>query len=302
MTVYKVIDFDVVFISYDEPNCEDNFSLLKKTIPSIKRVHKVKGFDAAHKAAGELSETHRLFTIDGDNVVDPEFFNQTLEIDDEVQKDYVFSWSGRNNVNGLRYGNGGMKCWPKHIIINMHSHENASNDTSKVDFCWDLKYFQMNDSYCETRINGSPFQAFRSGFREGVKMTLDRGDRIKPEEFNRRLAGINRKRLAIWCSVGMDSMHGDWCIFGARLGCIETMLNGFDINQIADYDWFDQFWNDIKLKYGKKEKRLSEIKKIGDALRAKCHFEIADLNAHQSIFFKSVYENPQRKGLMIPED
>ena len=32
----------------------------------------------------------------------------------------------------------------KEVIIDMHSHENATEGTSKVDFCWDLQYFQMN--------------------------------------------------------------------------------------------------------------------------------------------------------------
>ena len=34
--------------------------------------------------------------------------------------------------------------------------------------------------------SGSPFQAFR-GYREGVKMSLDEGKTVDPEEFKKRI-------------------------------------------------------------------------------------------------------------------
>ena len=36
---YKVSDFDVVYISYDEPNAEKNWADLKSKCPWAKRVH-----------------------------------------------------------------------------------------------------------------------------------------------------------------------------------------------------------------------------------------------------------------------
>ena len=66
---YPISDFDVIYISYDEPNAEKNWADLLSKCPWAKRVHGVKGFDAAHNKAGEISETHRLVTVDGDNTV-----------------------------------------------------------------------------------------------------------------------------------------------------------------------------------------------------------------------------------------
>ena len=40
----------------------------------------------------------------------------------------VISWAGKNEVNGLVYGNGGIKCWPKDVVMNMRTHENALGD------------------------------------------------------------------------------------------------------------------------------------------------------------------------------
>ena len=50
----KVIEFDVVFLSYDEPNADLHYADLCNKVPWAKRVHGVKGSDAAHKAAAEL--------------------------------------------------------------------------------------------------------------------------------------------------------------------------------------------------------------------------------------------------------
>ena len=46
--------YDVVFLSYDEPNAEENYQHLLSIRPKAKRVHGVKGSDAAHKACAEL--------------------------------------------------------------------------------------------------------------------------------------------------------------------------------------------------------------------------------------------------------
>ena len=93
--------FDVIFISYDEDNCEENWADLVSKIPWAKRVHGVYGSDAAHKAAARESETERFIGIDGDNIVDPAFFDQKIDFDHEKFKDKVVSWSAKNAINGL---------------------------------------------------------------------------------------------------------------------------------------------------------------------------------------------------------
>ena len=49
MTNIKVLDCDIVFLSYDEPNAEKNYADLLTKVPYAKRVHGVEGSDAAHK-------------------------------------------------------------------------------------------------------------------------------------------------------------------------------------------------------------------------------------------------------------
>ena len=77
---YPISDFDVVYISYDEPNAEKNWADLLSKCPWAKRVHGVKGFDAAHNKAGEIAEKHRLVTVDGDNRVHEDFLSKQLTL------------------------------------------------------------------------------------------------------------------------------------------------------------------------------------------------------------------------------
>ena len=48
--------------------------------------------------------------------------------------------------NGLVYGNGGLKCWPRPHVLDMKTHE-ALDDEEGMEFCWKLNYIQLNDTF-----------------------------------------------------------------------------------------------------------------------------------------------------------
>lgn len=282
-------DIDIVFISYDEPNAEKNYSDLTSKVPWAKRVHGVKGSDSAHKAAARLSETERFITVDADNIIDPKFFNQEISLTSE-NRDCVFSWCGKNIINGLVYGNGGLKCWTKDFVLNMKTHENSDpNDNESVlEFCFDPKYYQMNECFSTSHINGSPFQAWRAGFREGVKMSLDRGQKI---ENIKTVWWQNYHRLLIWCNIGADVDNGLWAMYGARLGCYMTMCSDWDYTQVRDFEYLTHLWNEgIEFENNLQEKLLY----YGKELRNELGLEISDFDADASCFFKKVYINSPR--------
>ena len=108
MSLVPITEFDIIFISYDEPNADNNYADLLDKCPWAKRSHGVWGSDAAHKAAAAMSETDRFITIDADNIVREDFFNNELNMSRVTDTD-VISWAGKNTVNGLVYGNGGIK-------------------------------------------------------------------------------------------------------------------------------------------------------------------------------------------------
>ena len=293
---FRVVDYDIIYLSYDEPNAEQNFADLCSKVPWAERVHGVKGSDSAHKAAAEKSTTDRFITIDGDNRIRDDFLSQVINFDEDTDlTNKVISWTAENIINGLTYGNGGIKCWPKSHVLNMRTHENAPKDNphAQVDFCWDTEYVQMNGTYSMIYNNATPHQAWRAGFREGVKMALDQGVRPDYEGFKRN-HWKNLHRLYIWLMVGADVENGRWAIYGAREGLYKTMCTDWDYVNVRDFEWLNEYW-DQKGEFNEESMEL-DTNYLGEKLIEELNIPIAEdpLNAQQSVFFKSVYQNPVR--------
>jgi hypothetical protein len=319
MSLTSINEFDIIFISYDEPNADENYSDLLDKCPWAKRSHGVYGSDAAHKAAAEMSETDRFITVDADNIVDPDFFNVELDMGRITNMDVV-SWAGKNEINGLVYGNGGIKSWPRDLVLNMRTHENAPTDDprAQVDFCWNINYVQMNNIYCQVMNNGSPLQAWRAGFREGVKMGLVDGDVVDPSNLKKNVHRKNFQRLLTWMSVGEDVENGLWGVYGARLGCYMTNVvrQSWDWKNVRDFEWLNDFFktevfpdfeggDQMCVRTGmrwNKEKLLNETYEMGNELRSKLKLNIADMGPEGSRFFKEVYVNPIRMAPQVRED
>lgn len=289
----KVIDQDIIFLSYDEPNAEKNYADLLAKVPWAKRVHGVKGSDAAHKACAKLCETKYFVTVDGDNIIDPAFLEVEIDLEElGLDSSYVFSWCGKVHVNNLMYGNGGLKMWTPEFVNNMKTHENSDpNDTKGlVEFCFDNKYYQFNENYSESFTNASPFQAWRAGFREGVKMSLDQGDRVKDLK---TVWWQNYDRLLTWCNIGADVENGLWSIYGAREGAYLTNCTDWDYTNVRDFDWLTEQWN---TQYSKitNDMLRHEIAGLGETLKHECKLELFDPSVDSSKFFKRVYNNSPR--------
>jgi hypothetical protein len=298
---FRVADCDIVYLSYDEPNAEKNYADLLTKVPWAKRVHGVKGSDAAHKACAELSETDRFITVDGDNVINADFINQEINFEEHANlENSVISWCAKNQINGLMYGNGGLKCWPKEYVLNMRTHENAdpNNIHAQVDFCWDLQYIQMNSCYSVIHNNATPQQAWRAGFREGVKLALNRGERVAVNDFLTQTHWRCLHLLYVWLMVGTDVKNGLWSIYGARKGLFLTMCSDWDYVQVRDFEYLNDYWNRT-VETVNEENLAEEIEKLGGLLKHHLNIPIASkpLDAEQSQFFKSVYQPPTRKIL-----
>jgi len=323
MAFTSLNELDVIFISFDEDNYEENWADLLDKVPWAQHVHGVKGSDAAHKAAANLSSTDRFISVDADNIVDPQFFDMELDFNHPKLKGKAVSWAAKNYVNGLEYGNGGLKCWPKQYVLDMRTHENADSDDERnqVDFCWEGSYIQMSEQYSTTFPNGSPRQAFRAGFREGVKMSLNQGGKINPDDFRKIMWWGNYKRLITWCSVGVDVENGMWAMYGARLGCQMTNLTDWDYINVRDFDYLNNLWTDTVMPefktrpgpaYAEKcyktgyvydiKKLWNSVTDLGIELRKGLGMELAELDKIQSQFYKAAQYNVPRMGRMITEE
>lgn len=294
---------DVFYISYDEPNSDQNWHYIKNLVPEAQRIHGIKGFDAAYRTCAVNSKSQRFFTIDGDSELSPAF----LDLNGDVKSfpaDAILSWAARNSVNGLAYGNGGVKNWPRTTVLKMKTHEASETNAGAVEFCFLLNYILMPETLSVAKINCTPMQAFRAGFREGVKLCLERGNKPQGEPNDRALlrshvARENLDRLRIWCSVGADVENGLWSIYGARLGIWMTLGENWTFHLIRDYDWMRKFWEEkvwperrnLEQRIGALEEKLNHLYELG----------IVTFGADESVFFKSVYINPLRNGPMFKQ-
>lgn len=298
MNKIDVADLDCIYLSYDEPQKEEFWVKIKNMIPWAKRVDGVKGSDAAHKAAAEASTTERFVLIDGDNMPDPEFFNLTLELPNDEYARAVFRWRAKNHINGLMYGNGGLSSWTREFVMNMRTHENTDGrDETQVEFCYDPLYWPMYDCYSTTYPNGSAFHAWRAGFREGVKMCLNKSTKPTVAEFKDRVHHRNLDHLTIWHNVGRDVEHGIWAIAGARMGTYMTMLTDWDHVQVQSFDALEDLWRTV-------DQSNPELlaAKVAEELVNQLDLPINNMYEPESRFFKHHYRsNWHNRGAMVRE-
>ena len=293
-----VADLDVIYLSYDEPQKEEFWLKIQDMVPWAKRVDGVHGSDAAHKAAADASDTERFILIDGDNMPNPEFFNITLEITNS-NKNAQFRWRARNWVNGLYYGNGGMSSWTRTFVKNMRTHENTDGtDQTNIEFCFDPLYWPMHDCYSTTYINYTPRQAWRAGFREGVKMCTRNG--VPPKnraDFLTHVWPRNLRNMSIWQSIGRDVENGFYAILGARLGTHYMMLNtGWDHTDVRDFHKLNKLW---ELHSGDGEEVAREV---AVELNHNLGMNIIELDGNQSKFFKDYLSSTwYNRGAMVKE-
>jgi hypothetical protein len=294
--IVDIADLDCVYLSYDEPKKEEFWIKISNMVPWATRVDGVKGSDAAHKAAADSSTTDRFILIDGDNLPDTEFFNQQLVLDDDNQ-DCVFRWKAKNNINGLQYGNGGLSCWTKEFIYNMKTHENTDGDEANdVEFCFYENYWAMHDCYSTTYPNATPFQAWRAGFREGVKMCLDRGTKPSPADFKQKAHDRNLDHLSVWHNVGRDVENGIWAIAGARQGTVMTMLSDWDHTEVQWFDNLERLWKEME------SNDPDQVARENAKELSRLDLDVVELDQEQSKFFKRHYRsNWRNQGPMVRE-
>lgn len=202
ISISNANQLDVIFISYNEPNAEENWRRVLEKSPKAYRVNGVNGIVNAHKCAAELSTTDMFYVVDGDAYLTDNWdFTYQPSIFD---RDCVHVWRSCNPINGLKYGYGGVKLFPRELTLNV--------DSACVDLTTSISpKFKLMDKVSNiTKFNTDEFNTWRSAFRECAKLASN--------ILERNLAEESEKRLNIWCTVGAEKPFGDWAIKGANAG------------------------------------------------------------------------------------
>ena len=214
--------YDIVFISYNEPNADENWQRLLSRFPLTKRVHGVKGIHQAHIVAAKKCFTNMIWVVDGDAVILDSFdFSYKTKL-----LDTVHVWRSSNPINNLEYGNGGVKLLPRSMTINM--------DVTRPDMTTSIstKFKPVLTVSNITAFNSDPFNTWKSAFRECVKLS----SRI----IDRQVTDETSKRLDAWCQLGADKPYGEYAINGALAGAkygIKNKQNLESLKLINDFDW-----------------------------------------------------------------
>ena len=209
---------DVIFISYYEPNAEENWQRVLEKAPYAKRVDGVKGIFEAHKAAAKLATTDMFFVVDGDAYLtyDWEFDFQPGIFD----RDCTYVWKSKNPINKLTYGYGGVKLFTTDNINSLTTWGtdltlSVSNNVQVVDRISNI-----------TKFNTSEYNTWKAAFRECAKLSK----KTTPE---------SKDRLQAWLTPDSSVEFAEWAKNGAEQG-IAFANSQSDINKVNDYDWLKQ--------------------------------------------------------------
>jgi hypothetical protein len=175
----------------------------------------------------------------------------------------------------------------------MQTHENSTSDRAQVDFCWEDGYHHFPSVYSTSIITGSPFQAWRAGFREGVKMTLFDGEKVPAQEIRERIWWHNIHRLRMWSTVGMHEENGVYAVLGARMGTWMTNCTDWDYVQVRDFEVLREIY-ETKVKHFDVE---HDAQDLGYHLRAKLGLDWPWLDEKQSKFTLDLYDETINLGL-----
>lgn len=220
--------YDIVFLSYDEFAAEDNFKKLKARWPRALRVHGVKGIREAHKAAAKLVTTSMFYVVDADAELVPNF---NFDKQSALPLSPVCVWYSLNPVNGLKYGYGGIKLFSTQAVLDYAD--------SYVDFTTSVSggLAVIPEVSNITRFDTDPFSAWKSAFRECVKLSSKVIDGQLDTETN--------ARLHAWCTIGLGEF-GDFAMAGANEGAIfgKTFFNQPEmLRLINDFEWLEKKFN-----------------------------------------------------------
>lgn len=218
--------FDIVFLSNGEPHAEVHWKDLTRRFPMARRVDGVVGIRAAHQAAARIARTAMLWTVDADNEVLPSFrFDLKVA---EWDRMYVHLMRARNAVNGLEYGWGAIKLFPRRLLMQDDQMPGLDMTTSFA-----VKHVPLVASV--THFNTSAEAAWRSAFRECVKLSVS-DDPDAPE------------RLHVWMTRA-EGPYAEWVLRGAcdgasygrdHIGDMEALM------RINDWLWLGSRFQEIQ--------------------------------------------------------
>jgi len=192
---------DVIFISYDEPDADKNWQLLKNQVPRARRVHGVKGMELALEAAADVSQTPWYYAVFAKTKI-YESFDFTF-VPDYMQQPKHYIFDCLNTVNQLQYGHMGIVMYNCEGIRQLNRENNFG-----LDYTLSFPHESVPVLSCYGTFDQSPYHTWRTAFRECAKLAYF-------ESVNPTVEGEHR--LHVWQTTATGD-QAEWCLTGARDG------------------------------------------------------------------------------------
>lgn len=212
-------------MSYEEPNADKHWDIVKKKFPWARRSHGVLGLPYAHQACAKMARTEMYYVIEGDNLITEEFDPSFKP--DKYGKDAVYVWRARNGVNDLVYGYSGIKLFPTEKVL-------AVDPDNVVDFTTAIstKFVPYQVVGSTVHYDTDPFNTWKAAFRECVKLS----SKVIPGQKDAE----TDLRLNTWCTVGKGDF-GDYSIAGALAGSeYGKYAHTGDYKNINNWQWLKE--------------------------------------------------------------
>jgi len=216
--------YDIFFISYQEPNREENWQQLLTFHPKAKRVDGITGIDRAHMFCRAQSTTDRFWTVDGDNwITSPLTYKETGTTLDDF--DLLF-FNAVDAIDGELDSLGGIKLWKRDKFIN--------TDMSKGDFSTHATKTRraVQRTLSEHRYNSTPYDAWKFSFRQMVKCYAG--------VIHNNVVDQNVKKFQKHQELDNGVNNAQWSYQGLldAKQYVDECCGDFDkINLINDYNW-----------------------------------------------------------------
>ena len=211
---------DKFFLIYDDPSANANYKLASKKMFPIQRVETKTGIHDSHSHCASLSLTNRFMVMDADcELLDSfSYINLLKELTNEKK---VFVCRAVNPVNNLVYGHGGLKIFDRRLFGNNKS----------VDMTTGFEIVPLDYVSNIHKFNTTPFHAWRTAFRECVKLSsgVIKNRNTQEDEY----------RLTQWCETFNDVQYVDYVKQGAIAGR-EYGYKNQDLANINDFKWLKE--------------------------------------------------------------
>lgn len=214
--------FPIFFLTHDEPNADENWERLVAAMPDAERVASTGTIRESHAHCASLARESHFFVVDGDNeVVDGFDFATPFDIDPQT----VYVWRAQNPINGLVYGHGAIKLFPRAAFVD--------HDQPVIDMSTSVSthYRVVRTLASLHRYDTSPFHVWRTAFRECLKLASGAIARQNDRE--------TAERLDTWCTQA-SGRFAEHNIRGANMGRLYGATfagNPVELARVNDFEW-----------------------------------------------------------------